>query len=104
MEHRRAEDDLGERILRVLARRPPPVKNACSVCAASWITLSPSIRPGQPRSRSWSRGENMQSFIAGSVCTTTSAISGRSRRISSSIRLASACAAASVSEPSRSVR
>ena len=24
--------------------------------------MSPSIRPGQPRSRSWSRGENMQSF------------------------------------------
>src|SRR3954447_10883236 len=41
---------------------PPPVKNACSVCAASWITMSPSIRPGQPRSRSWSTGENMHSL------------------------------------------
>src|SRR3954453_19213638 len=42
---------------------PPPVKNDCSVCAASWITRSPSIRPGQPRSRWWPLGLNMQSFI-----------------------------------------
>src|SRR3954469_9638738 len=41
---------------------PPPVKNACSVCAASWITRSPSMRPGQPRSSASSRGVNMQSF------------------------------------------
>src|SRR5262249_32387992 len=41
---------------------PPPVKNACNVCAASWITVSPSIRPGQPRSRNGSFGENMQSL------------------------------------------
>ena len=30
----------------------PPVKKDCSVCAASWTTVSPSIRPGQPRSSS----------------------------------------------------
>src|SRR5258706_14950432 len=41
---------------------PPPVKNAWSVCAASWMTLSPSMRPGQPRSSSRSLGLNMQSF------------------------------------------
>ena len=43
---------------------PPPVKNASSVCAASWMTRSPSTRPGQPRSRSASFGLNMQSFTA----------------------------------------
>ena len=31
---------------RARAPSPPPVKNACSVCAASWTTRSPSIRPG----------------------------------------------------------
>src|SRR5437660_2054479 len=41
---------------------PPPVKNDCSVWAASWITRSPSMRPGQPRSSASSRGVNMQSF------------------------------------------
>src|SRR5207302_4114084 len=41
---------------------PPPVKNDCSVCAASWITRSPSMRPGQPRSSASSRGVNMHSF------------------------------------------
>ena len=41
---------------------PPPVKNDCSVCAASWITRSPSMRPGQPRSSASSLGVNMQSF------------------------------------------
>src|SRR5262245_26294716 len=41
---------------------PPPVKNDCNVWAASWITLSPSIRPGQPRSRRGKRGRNIQSF------------------------------------------
>ena len=46
---------------------PPPVKNDCSVCAASWITRSPSIRPGQPRSRSRSFGLNMQSFTAARI-------------------------------------
>ena len=30
----------------------PPVKKDCSVWAASCTTLSPSIRPGQPRSSS----------------------------------------------------
>ena len=34
------------------ARRPPPVKNAWRVCAASWTIRSPSILPGQPRSSS----------------------------------------------------
>ena len=37
------------------------IMNDCSVCAASWTTRSPSIRPGQPRSRSRSFGVNMQS-------------------------------------------
>src|SRR5439155_25635643 len=32
--------------------------------AASWITRSPSIRPGQPRSSPSSRGVNMQSLIS----------------------------------------
>src|SRR3954453_17341576 len=41
---------------------PPPVKNDCNVCAASWITRSPSMRPGQPRPSESSRGVNMQSF------------------------------------------
>ena len=72
------------------ARLPPPVKNACSVCAASWTTPSPSIVPGQPRSSSSSRGVNMHSLTgaAGSVCTTTSAISGASTRSRASISLA----------------
>src|SRR3954469_17726396 len=56
---------------------PPPVKNACSVCAASWMTRSPSTRPGQPRSRSFPFGENMQSFtqptLAKRLWTTRSA-------------------------------
>ena len=37
--------------------------NDWSVWAASWITRSPSIRPGQPRSSARSFGVNMQSFI-----------------------------------------
>src|SRR5881392_2975543 len=41
---------------------PPPVKKACSVCAASCTTRSPSIRPGHPRSSASSFGVNMQSF------------------------------------------
>src|SRR5262249_12587538 len=41
---------------------PPPVKNDCSVWAASWTTRSPSTRPTQPRSSGWSAGWNMQSF------------------------------------------
>src|SRR4051812_46274735 len=41
---------------------PPPGKNDCSVCAASWMTRSPSIRPGHPRSSARSRGGNMPSF------------------------------------------
>src|SRR5436309_14836993 len=43
---------------------PPPVKYDCSVCAASWITRSPSILPGHPRSRRSSFGVNMHSFTA----------------------------------------
>ena len=50
------------RTRRARAPTPPPVKNDCSVCAASWITRSPSIRPGQPRSSASSFGVNMQSF------------------------------------------
>src|SRR5581483_3250039 len=45
---------------------PPPVKNACNVCAASWTTRSPSIRPGQPRGKSIPTGLNMQSFMSAS--------------------------------------
>ena len=42
---------------------PPPVKNASSVCAASWITRSPSIRPGQPRGPRCPSGVNMQASL-----------------------------------------
>ena len=85
---------------------PPPVKNAWSVCAASWTTWSPSTRPGHPRSSGRSAGWNMQSFTAhGSVCTTTSAIPGTALRTPSSISLARVCASASdASAPSASVR
>ena len=57
LQHGRAQVDVVERrTRRARARSPPPVKNACSVCAASWTTRSPSIRPGQPRSSSRSLG------------------------------------------------
>ena len=42
---------------------PPPVKNDCRVCAASWTTLSPSTRPTQPRSSGCPTGWNMQRRI-----------------------------------------
>jgi len=45
VQHGRAQLDVGERAARVLARVAPPEKNDFSVCAASWITCSPSIRP-----------------------------------------------------------
>src|SRR5919201_5797662 len=45
--------------------RPPPVKKASSVCAATWTTLSPSIFPGQPRSSASSRGVNMTHLTSG---------------------------------------
>ena len=96
---------------RARAPPPPPVKNDCSVCAASWITRSPSIRPGQPRSRASSFGVNMQSFTAGARGLTVLGVDdhvrrspGSSRRIRSSISLARACASASGScrvEPER---
>ena len=53
---RRADRRRRARTRRARAPTPPPVKNDCSVCAASWITRSPSIRPGQPRSSASSFG------------------------------------------------
>src|SRR5262249_23688930 len=104
MEHRRAEDDVGERILRVLTRRPPAREERLQRLGRE-LDNALAIDPARPAALEIlvARREHAQ-LHRGSVCTTTSAISGCSRRMSSSILLASAWAAASVSEPSRSVR
>ena len=64
MEHGASRRTSSSRYSACSRANAPPVKKACSVCAASWITRSPSIRPGQPRSSSLSFGLNMQGCTA----------------------------------------
>src|SRR4029077_3511632 len=99
MEHRRAEHDVGERVLAMLAR----------VAATREVRLkrlrreldhAVALDPAGPAALEVVLHRTEHAELHGSVCTITSEISGRSRRISSSTRLASACATESCVPPS----
>ena len=105
-EHRRAQIDVGERVLGVLARRAAAREERLERLRGELDDPVAVDAPGPAAlERELLRREHAEPH--GSVCTITSAISGRSRRIRSSISLARACASASGScrvEPEREER
>ena len=108
MEDRRAKDDLRERVLGVLARLAAAGEERLQRLRRELddpVAVDPP-RPAALEQRDRA-GENMQSFTRSAPCgRCTSAISGSSRRIRSSISLARACASASAcrgAEPQREV-
>src|SRR5205823_3886650 len=106
LQHRRTQQDLVERELRVLARLAAAGEERLQRLRRE---LDDAVAFDSPRPATLevavTRREHAELHASGSVCTITSWISGRSRRIISSIRLACACASASaVAPPSPSVR
>ena len=109
MEDRRAEDDLGERVLGVLARLPAAGEERLQRLCGE-LDHPVAVDPARPAPLELaSAGENMQSFTAvGSVCTTSRRRSpGAERGSAPRSRSARACASASAargSRPQREVR
>src|SRR5439155_25277183 len=100
MQHGRAKDYLVERILRVLARGPASGEERLQRLRGELdhpVVLD-APRPASLQAEVTGR-EHAELHSRGSVCTTTSTISGRSRRIASSMRLACSCAADRSFEP-----
>src|SRR5581483_4847553 len=96
----RAQVDVGQRVLGVLTRRPASGEERLQRLRRE---LDDAVALDAPRppalERQLLRREHAQ--LHGSVWTITSAMSGRSRRMRSSIVLARACASSSVLLPSR---
>src|SRR5262249_33836117 len=100
MQHRRAQDDVFERKAVVLARLAAAGEERLQRLRGELDDAVVLDAPGPAaRQIAVARREHAELHWRGSVCTTTSAISGRSRRIASSISLARACASASAESP-----
>ena len=103
MEHRRAQHDVGERELRVLARVAAAGEERLQRLRGE-LDYAVALDAAGPAALEIVLRRTEHAELHGSVCTITSEISGRSRRISSSTRLASACATESCVPPSSAQR
>src|SRR6266511_455957 len=102
VEDGRPKVDVGERILGMAARVPAAGEERLQRLRRELVDDAVLDQP-RPAAleREVARCEHAEPHRYGSVCTITSAISGRSRRIRSSISLARACASASAVPGSR---